>query len=275
MNSYPDPTPAMAEPLPFGEPEYREYFPAPPQPRAPIYPPGTAGPGPVARGPMQPTRPVQPVPYGAPPYPYNPNTQAFQPVPQQMPPFPVAKKGSRGWIIVLGTIGAAILILASVLIFAFSRLSSSNSSAPETTLAGTTISRPGLVSLGQSISIGGITATALSVSPLEGDGTTNPAAGNKYEVVSMRLQNNENDLLYYTPNDFHVFNGDNHEHDVEEIVPDTYTANQQLAEGTLDPNGEVEGDLIIQVPVNDHNVKLSWSPGTVTSDSEYEWNLGL
>ena len=274
MNSYPDPTQTTVEPLPFGEPEYREYFPAPPQPRGPVYPPGPAGYRP-AGGPMPPAGPVQPIPYGAAPYPYPPNRQAFLPAPQPMPPFPVAKKGSRGWIIVLSTIGAAILILVSVLIFAFSKISSSNSSTPTTTFSGTTISSPGVVNLGQSITIDGVTATALSVSPLAGDGTTEPAIGNKYEVVDVRLQNNESTSQYYSLYDFHVFNGDNQEHDVEEIVPDTYTADQQLAEGSLDPNGNAEGDLIIQVPMNDHNVKLAWSPGTVSSDSEYEWNLGL
>jgi hypothetical protein len=258
-----DPNQVPANSLPFGEPEYREYPPATLKPRGPVYP----------SGPMPLGRPAQPV---VSPYLYGPAQQAFQPVVSQpMPPFPIAKKKSRNWIFILGSIGAVIIILVAALIYAFSAASSSGPSTANIVTSSGTTSQPGVVNLGQSITVDGVTTTALSVEPLEGDGTINPASGNKYEVVGMRLQNNESTTQLYNPFDFHVFTGDNQERDVEIIVPDTYTGNQQLAEGNLDPNGSVRGDLIIQVPMNDHNVKLGWNPTGVASDSTYEWNLGL
>jgi Domain of unknown function (DUF4352) len=273
MNSYPDPTQDPSGPFPIGEPQYREYPSAPPQPYGPVYPPAPSFPPgypPVGRMPVP--------PMGTQPYPYGPAGQPFQPpTPQPIPSFPVAKKSSRGWILLLSGIGVAILLLVGVLIYAFSSISSSNSIAanPTSTPSGGTTSKPGVVKVGQSLTVSGLTCTVTSVKPLDGDGKTNPTAGNKFMVVHVQLHNNTSTTLYYDPIDFHVFNGDNQEHDVEDIVPTTYTQDQQLQGGDLSPGDTTEGDLIIQVPVNDHNVKLGWGPGAVTDDAAYEWDLGL
>jgi hypothetical protein len=194
-----------------------------------------------------------------------------------MPSSPTAKTSSRGWIILLSSIGIAILALGGVLIYAISQATSphfitTNASA---TPSRRNISQPGVVNLKQSITINGLTATLLSVEPLQGDGTINPKAGNRYVVVQVQLHNEQSTAQLYSSFDFHVFTGDNQESDIELIPPDTYIADQQLFEDDLAPNDTAIGDLIIQVPVNDHKVKLGWNPGGVTSDSAYEWNLGL
>jgi hypothetical protein len=212
------------------------------------------------------------------PYPYNPTGQSFQPpAPQPTSSFPVAKPNSRRWIFLLGSIGLAILALAGVLIYAILQSSApiSNITNTSATPTGHNTSQPGVVSLGQSITIQGLICTVTSVDPLAPDTTTHPDAGNKFLVVHVRLQNDQNVSQFYSAFDFHVFSGDNQERDVEIIVPDTYTADHQLIEDDLPLHGMVQGDLVIQVPVNDHNVKLGWSPGSVSSDSAYEWNLGL
>jgi hypothetical protein len=222
-----------------------------------------------------------PYSYGqAPPYSYGqvpPNTygsagKAPQPLtPQSIPPSPTAKTSSRGWIILLGSIGMAILALGGVLIYAFSQNPPSNL----ITNANKTTSQPGVANLGQPLTVNGLTTRVLSVEPLAGDGTINPDKGNKFMVVHVQLHNDESTFQVYDLFDFHIFNGNNQERDVESIAPTTYTADRQLFEDDLAPNDTITGDLIIQVPVNDHNVKLGWNPGNVTSDSAYEWNLGL
>jgi len=249
MNSYPDPMQEASEPLLIEEPEYREYPSAPLQPLIPPYPTTPSfSPGyPPMAGTSVP-------PMQVPSYPYSFAGQAVQPLPQQ--PMPREKTSSRGWIILLGSIAVAILVLGGVLIYAFTQTSPSQA--------------------GQSLTVNGLTATLLSVEPLAGDGTINPDAGNKFIVVHIQLHNNQDTSQVYNSFDFHVFNGDNQERNVELIAPSTYTADQQLSEDDLAPNASVTRDLIIQVPKNDHNVKLGWNPGNVApSDSTYEWNLGL
>lgn len=267
MNSYPDPMQETPESLLIEEPEYREYPTTPPQPHIPIYPTAPSYPPgypPIAGTPVPPMQ--------VPPYPYGPARQGPQAL--TPPSAPTKKASSRGWIILLGSIGLAILILGSVLIYALTQLSSPHNSS--ITPSNTNPSQPGVVKVGESLTVNGLTATLLSVRPLTGDGKINPDAGNKFMVVNIQLQNDQKTSQVYNSFDFHVFNGDNQERDVDSIAPSSYTANQQLSEDDLAPNDTITGDLIIQVPVNDHNVKLGWNPGSAaSSDSTYEWDLGL
>src|SRR5436190_2900935 len=120
MNSYPDPTQITSEPLPTGEPEYREYPSASLQPREHIYPSAPLFP-PDLHPPMA-NMPASPMSY-----PYSPTGQLFQP-PTPQPTSSVAKPSSRRWIFLLGSIGLAILALAGVLIYAIVQSSAPNSS---------------------------------------------------------------------------------------------------------------------------------------------------
>jgi len=267
MNFDPDPMQETHEPLVAGEPEYREYSSAPP-PRSPGYP---ATPPFPPRYPPMANMPVPPM--LVPPYPYGPARQAPQaPTPQSKSSPPAAKAGSLGWIMLLGSIALAILALGGTLIYAFAQLPHSNTAIS----SGTNPSQPGVVKVGQSLTVNGLTATLFSVEPLTGDGRINPDTGNKFMVVHIQLQNGQSTSQVYNSFDFHVFNSDNQERDVELIAPKTYTAGQQLSEDDLASNDTITGDLIIQVPVNDHHMKLGWNPSNVAPlDSTYEWDLGL
>jgi hypothetical protein len=63
--------------------------------------------------------------------------------------------------------------------------------------------------------------------------------------------------------------------DEEFAVPGSYRANKELKSGHLDPGGTVEGDIIFQVPIGDHEAVLIWYTGRFGNATHNAWNLGL
>ena len=109
---------------------------------------------------------------------------------------------------------------------------------------------------------------------LAGDDITQPKPGNEFIVVHVKIHNSNSQQTNYNPFDFHAKSGAGNVTDEEVIPPSSYTANNELNSGQLDPGGTVEGDIIFQVPVGDHKAELTWQPNFFGNTTQNAWNLG-
>jgi hypothetical protein len=92
--------------------------------------------------------------------------------------------------------------------------------------------------------------------------------------VRVKIQNKGSDEVDYNPFDFHAKSSSGNITDTE-VAPSTYQDNKELDAGKLAKGGIVEGDMIFQVPVDDHGARLTWQPSFFGNNSDYVWGLGL
>ncbi|MGZ3643651.1 MAG: DUF4352 domain-containing protein [Ktedonobacteraceae bacterium] len=128
--------------------------------------------------------------------------------------------------------------------------------------------------VGDTITVDSVGCTLVSAKILAGDEFTQPKPGNEFVVVHVKIHNNNSQQTDYNEFDFHAKSGSGSVTDFE-IAPSTYTANNELNSGHLDPGGTVEGDIIFQVPIGDHKAELTWQPNFFGNTTENAWNLGL
>ena len=183
-------------------------------------------------------------------------------VPPPLPNKPDRKREIAGFIIV-GIILLAVLVGVANSQSSTNTLSTNNSSSSSQT-----------AEVGQSITVDNVAATLVSVNLLPADQYTLPKPGNEFIAVHVKLVNNNNSEVGYNPFDFHVRSGSGNITD-EVIPPSTYTANNELNSGKLSPGGTVEGDIIFQVPKDDHQAQLTWQPNIFGNAGDNAWNLGL
>ena len=148
--------------------------------------------------------------------------------------------------------------------------SSSTSSSSSTDTGGAST----VVNVGQKVTSNGMDCTLVSVQKISGDGYAQPEAGNQLIVVHVKLENHATKNQAYNVFDFHsISKGQVHSEFI--FTPQSYSANNRLHYGELLPGATVEGDIFFQVPIDDHQAKVSWEPIWVSSEIQYEWNLGL
>jgi len=112
------------------------------------------------------------------------------------------------------------------------------------------------------------------VKKLSGDEFIKPKSGNQFIVVRVKIQNKGDSEVSYNPFDFHAKNSSGNITDLE-IPPSTYKDNKELDSGQLAKGGSVEGDIVFQVPVDDHGAQLTWQPSIFGNNSDFVWGLGL
>lgn len=127
---------------------------------------------------------------------------------------------------------------------------------------------------GDTITVDDVSCTFTSAKTLAADEFTKPKAGNQFIVVHVKIHNANTQQASYNSFDFHVKSGTGNVTDYE-MPPSTYTGNNALNSGQLDQGGTVEGDLIFQVPVGDHNAELTWQPNFFGNSTQNAWKLGL
>lgn len=115
----------------------------------------------------------------------------------------------------------------------------------------------------------------MSVQHIQGDASNTPQPGDEYIVVHIKLVNKSNKAVDYNPLGFRIHSGTANITNMDFSPPQSYTANNLLSSGQLAIGGGVEGDLIFQVPIGDHNAELTWQPTYSSNPSDYAWNLGL
>lgn len=166
----------------------------------------------------------------------------------------------------LAAIGALIALALAILACGGGATSSGSGGSPDATKA------PAKV--GDTITADNVSATLESVKKLSGDQFIKPKSGNQFVVVRVKIQNKGGDEVDYNPFDFHAKSSNGNITDLE-IAPSTYKDNKELDSGKLAKGGSVEGDIIFQVPVDDHGAQLTWQPNFFDNNSDYVWGLGL
>ncbi len=184
----------------------------------------------------------------------------------QLPP---PQKPDRAREIAGLVIAGIILIIVMV---GVAKTQSNNGASSSNT--STTNNSSQIAEVGQSITVDNVATTLVSVNLLPEDQYTQPKPGNEFIVVHVQLVNNGSSEVNYNSFDFHVRSGSGNITD-EEIPPSTYMANNELNSGKLSPGGTVEGDIIFQVPKNDHQAQLTWQPNFFGNAGDHAWNLGL
>jgi Domain of unknown function (DUF4352) len=132
----------------------------------------------------------------------------------------------------------------------------------------------GSSNVGNTITVNGVSCTLVSVQPIQGDGITQPKPGDTFIVVHIKMSNNSgSDFQYFALNFQAISSTGNATYGV--LPPSTYTANNEIEQGTLVPGGSFQGDLIFEVATGDHKAELSWQPNTSGNATQNVWNLGL
>ncbi len=129
--------------------------------------------------------------------------------------------------------------------------------------------------VGQTITLDNVATTLVSVKTLAADEFVKPKPGNEFIVVHVKIVNNSTAEQDYNPFDFHARSGSGNITDEEIVTPRSYTSNNSLPGGKLSPGGTVEGDIVFQVPKNDHQAQLTWQPSFFGNAGDNGWNLGL
>jgi hypothetical protein len=151
--------------------------------------------------------------------------------------------------------------------------SNTSSSPSNTSTQANTAAKIG--KLGDTIMVDSVSCTFTTVKILAADDFAQPKAGNQFIVVHVKIHNANTQQATYNPFDFHVKSGAGNITDEEFMSPTSYTANNKLDSGQLDQGGTVEGDIIFQVPVGDHNAELTWQPNFFGNSTQNAWKLGL
>jgi hypothetical protein len=129
--------------------------------------------------------------------------------------------------------------------------------------------------VGDTIAVEGFGCSLVSVQTLAGDEKAQPKPGNEFIVVHVKIHNGSFQQTDYHPFDFHIKSGAGNVIDEEFAVPSSYRANNELKSGKLNPGGTVEGDIVFQVPIGDHEAELIWYTDRFGNATHNAWNLGL
>lgn len=139
---------------------------------------------------------------------------------------------------------------------------------------GSSSATKGPAKVGDTIVSDNVACTLESVKKISGDQFIKPKSGNQFVVVRVKVENKGSDEVSYNLFDFHAKSSGGNITDPE-IAPTTYKDNKELDSGQLAKGGMVEGDIIFQVPVDDHGAQLTWQPSIFGNNSDYVWGLGL
>ncbi|GCE08588.1 DUF4352 domain-containing protein [Dictyobacter aurantiacus] len=267
---------------------------------SPSYPtPSTAGnsaPDYLQQSPYAPQSPY-PTPNAQPNQGGYPAPGNFAPPPgaPQYPGYSPAPKKNRTWLwVTLGIVGVLLVaLIASCAIFSntishiaqSTATTTSTASTPTTTTDATPTTTDsnngGSTSVsggdsGKTLTLQGVNCTMSQVRIIPGDDYAQPKAGNQFVQLHVKIVNNTNAKQHYNPLDFKVLTSDGRSLTHSYIVPTDY--DNQLSFGDLAAGKSVEGNLIFELPTNDHHLVLSWDPTFnmfADNPGEAKWNLGL
>lgn len=131
-----------------------------------------------------------------------------------------------------------------------------------------------IAKIGQTITVDQVSCTLVSAKVLAPDEFNKPKAGYQYIVVHVTMKNASTGQVSYNPFDFHIKSATGNVTDADFSTPASYTANNTLNSGNLDPNGSVNGDIIFQAPIGDTKAELTWASSIFANNTQYGWTLG-
>lgn len=212
---------------------------------------------------------------------YQPPQQDYQFPPQA----PIPPKKKKRWPLFAG-IGCGVVIVVAICAIVGTSAgilgSAANTATTSSVSSGTNASPSSspstssttVAKVGQTITVNSVSCTLRSVAVLQADQYNSPKAGYQYIVVSVIIKNNGNAQTDYNPLDFHIKSSSGNVTDVDYSTPSSYTANNILESGSLDPGGTVSGDIILQAPIGDAKAELTWAASIFASNTQYGWTLG-
>ncbi len=208
----------------------------------------------------------------------NPQYPQQPPIYQQ--PIMQAPKKRAKWPWIAGGCGClTVLAIIAIVIIASSAATVSHVTTTTPNSSATTQSVPAsssntIVKVGQTITVDDFSCTLVSVKTLMADQFNKPKSGYQYIVVHITMKNASSIQVSYNPFDFHIKSATGNVTDSGLSSPGSYTANNTLDAGNLDPNGSVNGDIIMQAPLNDTKAELTWAPSIFSNNTQYGWILG-
>ena len=214
-----------------------------------------------------------PPPYGQPPV-YN---MCYAP-----PPVPPKKTGMRwwGWLLIAGGV---VLVACCGLGVAVVALSSANGGNTTTNTNGpsngstnsATATPKAPAKVGSTITDDGVLCTLVSAKVVQGDQYIKPDSGNVFVLVTVKIVNKSSSEFEYNPYDFNAEWSTGNLTHPEILYPDSVSDSTQLHDGTLAVGGTVQGQILFQVPKDDHQAKLTWQPGFFSDKTSDAWLLGI
>lgn len=176
------------------------------------------------------------------------------------------------------------LALMSVLVIAACGSGTSTTTGGSTSTAGSNTSKataPAATAtatkqtakVGDTITIDGVGTTLVSVKPIQpGEFDSAPDSGDTYYVLHLAIANTTANVVSYNVFEYTVYGSAGASAQSEYLSSEP--SNKMLNSGNLAPNGHVEGDIVVELPTNDHGAKLVWNPG-LSNTLENAWSLGL
>ena len=136
---------------------------------------------------------------------------------------------------------------------------------------------PSISRIGETIIIGNLAATLLSVEIIPADQTHQANPGDVIILARMKLTDFDGYSQYISPTDFLVATSSGHPWDYHvpsEGPPPWYTGGHYLPFQTLASGDTIIGDLIVTAPLGDHQAKLVWDLD-FRNVGDSGWILGL
>lgn len=125
-----------------------------------------------------------------------------------------------------------------------------------------------LLSIGQSVTVGNLRVTLVSVRHMPADHFALPRPGSEFLAVHLRLTNVGYGSQEYNSFDFSILDTNGQTHSEVFVVPLSQPIKSRLLSGMLARGGVVEGAIVFQVPLHDHGAVLSWLPHIITSPAD-------
>jgi Domain of unknown function (DUF4352) len=192
---------------------------------------------------------------------------------QPKPPKKSLFKKKRTWFALLGVVIVFVIIANAN---QSNKISSNNSvQSGSDTSTNDSNSSANTAKVGDTITVNDVACTLVSVKKLASDEYNQPKAGNRYIVVHVKIVNHGDGETDYNMVDFHAKSSSGDISDSEGAGPQSYTANDILTFGKIAAGGNVEGDVILQVPINDHHAELTWQPSFLGNAGDNAWDLDL
>ena len=141
--------------------------------------------------------------------------------------------------------------------------------AVETTASVTTTAQS-IFNVGESVDLDGTVITVTQFKKSNGSDFDKPKSGMEYVIVTVKINNNSNDKVSYNPFYFKMQNSKGQITDMGLTIVDQDTS---LQSGDLAPNGEVEGTVTFEEPINDPELTLLYQPNIFGEDVAIKFSI--
>lgn len=164
----------------------------------------------------------------------------------------------------------AFIIIFSMVTLLFAGCSDSSSSSTASSSQSKKIQSKNYYNVGETANIDGVGITVIKVEKTQGTDFDKPKDGMEYVIVTVQINNASKDKVSYNPLDFKL---ENSKGQVTAECISTVNSNSELQSGDIAPNGNVEGSLIFEEPVNDSALILQYQDDMFSNNVKLQFKL--